>query len=113
MQAALLLLSAAAILSAAWAAHAGEMCRGVNWQRFDQAMLLDICECVGGLGLAAVLRLMAEDHSGAAGEAGMLHSRAVCIAVHHMQQQQQQLDESKLSKGRAGDSQRAVTLPRR
>jgi hypothetical protein len=47
------------------------MCRGVNWQRFDQATLLDIVECVGGLGLAAVLRLMAEDHSGAAGEAVM------------------------------------------
>jgi hypothetical protein len=54
------------------------MCRGVNWQRFDQAMLLDICACVGGLGLAAVLRLMAEDHSGAAGEAGM---GSLCLLV--------------------------------
>uniref|UniRef100_A0A383VBR8 Fanconi-associated nuclease n=1 Tax=Tetradesmus obliquus TaxID=3088 RepID=A0A383VBR8_TETOB len=58
---------AGAILSATWAAHSGQMCRGVNWQRFEQALLLDIVECVGGLGLAAVLRLMAEDHSGAAG----------------------------------------------
>lgn len=60
-------LPAGAMLSATWAAHCGVMCRGVNWQRFDQATLLDICDCVGGLGLAAVLRLMAEDLSGAAG----------------------------------------------
>ncbi|WIA36406.1 hypothetical protein OEZ86_007718 [Tetradesmus obliquus] len=58
---------AGSILSATWAAHSGQMCRGVNWQRFEQVLLLDIVECVGGLGLAAVLRLMAEDHSGAAG----------------------------------------------
>eukprot|EP00879_Flechtneria_rotunda_P023246 GHRR01024584.1.p3 GENE.GHRR01024584.1~~GHRR01024584.1.p3 ORF type:complete len:113 (+),score=38.04 GHRR01024584.1:416-754(+) len=58
----------AAILSATWPAHAGVMCRGVNWQRFDKQQLLDICDCIGGLGLAAVLRLMAEDHAGATGE---------------------------------------------
>eukprot|EP00878_Enallax_costatus_P015138 GHUV01015850.1.p1 GENE.GHUV01015850.1~~GHUV01015850.1.p1 ORF type:complete len:977 (+),score=369.04 GHUV01015850.1:95-3025(+) len=55
------------ILSSTWAAHQGTMCRGVNWQRFSQDQLLDICQCVGGLGLAAVLRLMAEDHAGATG----------------------------------------------
>jgi hypothetical protein len=58
---------AGAILSAVWVANAGVMARGVNWQRFTQQQLLEICECVGGLGLAAVLRLMAEDHAGAAG----------------------------------------------
>jgi hypothetical protein len=58
-----------AILTAAWSANAGVMARGVNWQRFTQQQLLEICDCVGGLGLAAVLRLMAEDHAGAAGEA--------------------------------------------
>eukprot|EP00775_Hariotina_reticulata_P006708 gene6708-6929_t len=58
---------AAEILSASWSAHCGVMCRGVNWARFSKQQLLDICACVGGLGLAAVLRLMAEDHSGAQG----------------------------------------------
>lgn len=43
------------------------MARGVNWQRFSQEVLQEICDCVGGLGLAAVLRLMAEDHAGATG----------------------------------------------
>jgi hypothetical protein len=57
-----------AILTAVWSANAGVMARGVNWQRFTQQQLLEICDCVGGLGLAAVLRLMAEDHAGAAGE---------------------------------------------
>lgn len=56
------------MLTAVWSANAGVMARGVNWQRFTQQQLLEICECVGGLGLAAVLRLMAEDHAGAAGE---------------------------------------------
>jgi hypothetical protein len=63
---------AGAILSGVWAAHAGIFARGVSWQRFSQAQLLEICECVGGLGLAAVLRLMAEDHAGATG---------VCVCV--------------------------------
>lgn len=58
---------AGAILSDVWSRHAGVMCRGVNWGRFSQAQLLDICTCLGGLGLAAVLRLMAEDHAGATG----------------------------------------------
>jgi hypothetical protein len=50
-----------------WGANAGVMARGVNWQRFNQEVLLEICDCVGGLGLAAVLRLMAEDYAGATG----------------------------------------------
>jgi hypothetical protein len=58
---------AADMLTAVWSANAGVMARGVNWQRFTQQQLLEICKCVGGLGLAAVLRLMAEDHAGAAG----------------------------------------------
>lgn len=58
---------AGAILSAVWGANAGVMARGVNWQRFSQEVLQEICNCVGGLGLAAVLRLMAEDHAGATG----------------------------------------------
>jgi hypothetical protein len=62
-----LLVVSVEILSSSWSAHFGVMCRGVNWARFSQQQLLDICACVGGLGLAAVLRLMAEDHSGAQG----------------------------------------------
>lgn len=58
---------AGSILTAVWSANAGVMARGVNWQRFSQQQLLEICDCVGGLGLAAVLRLMAEDHAGATG----------------------------------------------
>jgi hypothetical protein len=64
-------LMAGAILSTVWAANAGVMARGIQWQRFTQQQLLEICECVGGLGLAAVLRLMAEDHAGAAGRGGV------------------------------------------
>lgn len=57
------------------------MARGVNWQRFTQQQLLEICDCVGGLGLAAVLRLMAEDHAGAAGEVELLRQHAKELAV--------------------------------
>lgn len=64
--------TAGEVLAAVWSANAGVMARGINWQRFTQQQLLEICECVGGLGLAAVLRLMAEDHAGAAGEAGRM-----------------------------------------
>ena len=64
----LFLIPPGTIMSAVWCSNAGVLARGVNWQRFSQQQLLEICDCVGGLGLAAVLRLMAEDHAGAAGE---------------------------------------------
>lgn len=55
------------LIAAAWQAHYGELCRGVSWSRFSLDSLLDIAECVGGVGLSVVFRLMAEDHAGSSG----------------------------------------------
>ncbi len=51
-----------------WAAHEGVVCRGINWERQPLEELADIADCVGGAGLAALCHLLAEDHSGWAGE---------------------------------------------
>ena len=40
------------------------LCRGVNWERFPLALLLEVVLCVGGRGLAAVCRCLAEDYTG-------------------------------------------------
>ncbi|KAI8462547.1 MAG: hypothetical protein J3K34DRAFT_462867 [Monoraphidium minutum] len=55
------------LVSAAWEAHHGALCRGVSWSRFGLPQLLEIAECVGGVGLSVVMRLMAEDHAGSSG----------------------------------------------
>jgi Fanconi-associated nuclease 1 len=55
---------APALLAAAWAAHEGEVVRGVAWERWSPEKLAEIAACVGGPALAAVCRLLAEDHGG-------------------------------------------------
>jgi hypothetical protein len=59
-----------ALIQEVWAAHYGELCRGVGWARFELGQLVEIAECVGGVGLSVVLRLMAEDHEGSSGKVG-------------------------------------------
>ncbi|DBA85769.1 hypothetical protein WJX77_002675 [Trebouxia sp. C0004] len=56
-----------ALLQSCWREHHGEWCRGVNWDRHGLDDLDSIAKCVGGQGLAAVCRLLAEDFSGWAG----------------------------------------------
>ncbi|KAL0053594.1 hypothetical protein WJX82_008086 [Trebouxia sp. C0006] len=56
-----------ALLQSCWQEHQGEWCRGVNWDRHGLDDLDIIAKCVGGQGLAAVCRLLAEDFSGWAG----------------------------------------------
>lgn len=51
-----------------WDAHCGELCAGIRWDRWPLEELLTVAACVGGRGLAVVCRLLAEDHSGWAGE---------------------------------------------
>jgi len=55
------------LIEACWQSHYGVICRGVNWNRFSLQQVLEIAECVGGVGLSVVLRLMAEDHAGSLG----------------------------------------------
>mmetsp|Transcript_4226 Transcript_4226/g.11389 ORF Transcript_4226/g.11389 Transcript_4226/m.11389 type:complete len:344 (-) Transcript_4226:863-1894(-) len=52
------------LLTSCWSQHKGRWCAGVNWDRTPLPELLDICRCVGGLGLSVVCRLLAEDYSG-------------------------------------------------
>eukprot|EP00887_Chlorella_sp_A99_P003277 scaffold9.g3277.t1 len=58
---------APSLLGAAWAEHRGTLLRGVDWERHELEELREIAECVGGPGLAAVCRLLAEDHGGWSG----------------------------------------------
>jgi hypothetical protein len=55
------------MLRSASAQHEGVLCRGVRWERFGLDELVTIAQCVGGRQLAAVLRLLAQDHGGWAG----------------------------------------------
>jgi hypothetical protein len=54
-------------VQATWETHYGALCRGVSWSRFSLPQLLEISECIGGVGLSVVFRLMAEDHAGSSG----------------------------------------------
>ncbi len=56
------------LIQSCWEAQYGTLCRGVSWNRFSLHQLLDIVDCIGGVGLSVVLRLMAEDHEGSSGE---------------------------------------------
>lgn len=60
--------STGALISATWERHHGARCRGVRWDLLPLSELLDIAECIGGVGLSVVFRLMAEDHAGSSGE---------------------------------------------
>jgi len=58
-----------ALIASAWGAHRGAWCRGVRWEAWALDDLLDIAACLGGVGLAVVCRLLAEDYSGWTGGA--------------------------------------------
>lgn len=55
-----------ALIRQAWAYH-GTYCAGLNWDRWAADELVDIALCVGGKGLAAVCRLLAQGHGGSTG----------------------------------------------
>lgn len=55
------------MLRAAWEQHRGTLCRGVNWDAFGLDTLQQVAKCVGGRGLAGLLRLLAQDHGGWSG----------------------------------------------
>ncbi|GLJ08447.1 hypothetical protein SUGI_0088930 [Cryptomeria japonica] len=50
------------ILASSWEAYYGTSCQGVNWERFSLTDLQTIASCIGGPGLAAVCKLLAEDY---------------------------------------------------
>lgn len=52
------------LLDSVWHMHNGCLCRGVSWDRYSLEDLKVICDCIGGRGLSAVLKLLAEDHAG-------------------------------------------------
>lgn len=64
---------AGALITACWERCQGARCRGVRWDLLPLSELLDIADCVGGVGLSVVFRLMAEDRAGSSG-AGVMHS---------------------------------------
>lgn len=56
--------AAADIIGRVWAEHYGVWCRGIRWEAWQLDQLLEIASCIGGVGLAVVCRLLAEDHGG-------------------------------------------------
>ncbi|KAH9312958.1 hypothetical protein KI387_027993 [Taxus chinensis] len=50
------------ILASSWEAHYGVSCQGVDWERHSLTDLQTIASCIGGPGLAAVCRFLAEDY---------------------------------------------------
>lgn len=57
----------AGLLAESWNAHYGTRCTGVTWDRFTLAEMQTIAQCIGGPGLSAICRLLAEDHKGFTG----------------------------------------------
>eukprot|EP00798_Chlamydomonas_sp_ICE-L_P020854 gene20854-27687_t len=51
------------LLTHTWKSQYRRWCKGVDWDRFTLDQLLDICRCVGSLGLAVVCRTLAEDYN--------------------------------------------------
>lgn len=58
---------ARSILQEVWQHHYGELCQGVNWSRHSLNQLLEIVDCIGGSGIAAVCQLLVEDYRGWSG----------------------------------------------
>ncbi len=56
------------MLQQTWHAQFGTLCRGVSWERHGLEELQLVARCIGGPGLAAVCRLLAQDHAGWSGE---------------------------------------------
>lgn len=55
------------LLRQSWEQRRGVMCRGVNWDRHSLEELQLVVECIGGPCLAAVFRVLAQDHAGWSG----------------------------------------------
>ena len=91
---------APALLTAVWEEQRGVLARGVHWDRWQLPELLAVAECVGGEGLAAVCRLLAEDHGGWSG--GMPD-----LLLWHPQRRAAVLSEVKGPRDRLSDQQRA------
>jgi Fanconi-associated nuclease 1 len=71
------------LLRLAWEQHRGVMCRGVSWDRHTLEELQQVAECVGGRGLAAVMRLLATDHAGWSGEVAAEGGACGCCLCQH------------------------------
>lgn len=52
------------MIESVWRDHYGVMCRGVQWERWTLGELEELVDCIPGPGLAAVCRLLAQDHGG-------------------------------------------------
>jgi hypothetical protein len=55
---------APSLLTSTWRENQGRWCKGVNWNHFTLSDLVDICQCVGPIGLSVVMRMLAEDYRG-------------------------------------------------
>ncbi|KAH7623249.1 hypothetical protein Ndes2526B_g01671 [Nannochloris sp. 'desiccata'] len=92
--------AAPALIASIWEEHLGTLCRGVNWERWSVEELQVVASCVGGPGLAAVCRLLAQDHGGWQG--GMPD-----LLLWHPERQEAKLVEVKGPRDRLSDQQRA------
>lgn len=56
--------NACSLLETVWTREAPKrtLCTGVSWERYTLEELNEVVYCVGGRGLAVILRLLAEDH---------------------------------------------------
>jgi Fanconi-associated nuclease 1 len=87
-----------AILESIWEEHFSTLCRGVNWERWTLEELQCIVNCVGGPGLAAVCRLLAQDLD----RGGMPD-----LLLWHPLEQKAKIVEVKGPRDRLSDTQRA------
>ncbi|GAX84969.1 hypothetical protein CEUSTIGMA_g12390.t1 [Chlamydomonas eustigma] len=55
------------VIKVCWEQNLGRWCRGVSWDQYSLEELLEICRCVGSLGLSVVCRMLAEDYAGLRG----------------------------------------------
>ncbi|EFJ04807.1 hypothetical protein SELMODRAFT_432061 [Selaginella moellendorffii] len=51
------------LVAETWEEHYGTSCSGVNWKKYSLEDLQTITVCIGGPGLSAICKLLAEDHS--------------------------------------------------
>jgi hypothetical protein len=78
-------LCAGARIQQSWTLHHGRLCQGVNWSSYELADLLEVAECMGGLGLSVLFRLMAEDLGGHRGEQLSLVSMSTVLTGNLLQ----------------------------
>ena len=88
------------ILEETWGHHQGTLCRGVQWNRWSLEELIEIADCIKGVALAAVCRLLAKDHAGWSG--GMPD-----LFLYNTERREALLSEVKGPRDRLSDQQRA------